>query len=204
MSYQDLLGQLPTTPIGRDFDPSHPLESFPPTARGVAFHPVEFFGALPRKGTYTAPLVFALVCAEISSVLGGAIGLTGGNSVGWLIGTLVFAAVGATIGLFVIAAIAHLFVTWIVGPTNAGFEGTFRVAAYSSVTGLLSWIPVVGGFVSLYGLYLAIVGIRDLHQTTTGKAAVIVLIPAAIVGAVVLLVIVIAGLALFGALKSFG
>ena len=68
----------------------------------------------------------------------------------------------------------------IVGSRNSGFEGTFRVGAYSSVTSLVSWIPVIGSIASLYGIYLAIVGIREVHNTTTGKAALVVLIPAVV------------------------
>jgi hypothetical protein len=197
-----MLGTLPDTPIGHDFDPSRPVESFPATARGVAFYPREFFAALPRNAGYRSPLVFALICAEVSAVLGGILSLTGGNGAGWLVGTLVATAVGASVGLFVIAAIAHLLVRWIVGPVNAGYEATFRAAAYASVTDLASWIPVVGGLVSLYGIYLAIVGIREVHQTTTGKAALVVLIPAVVIGALLIFVAIVAGVAFFGALSG--
>jgi hypothetical protein len=199
MSYQDVLGQLPETPIGHDFDPSRPVESFLLTARAAAFQPKAFFAALPRQGNYRAPLVFALICAEASAVLSGLLGI-GAHNFGWLIGLLVATAVGATVGLFIVAAIAHLLVTLIVGPTNAGFAATFQAAAYASVTDLASWIPVVGGLVALYGIYLAIVGIREVHRTTTGKAALVVLIPVAVVGVLVLLVVFVAGVALIAGL----
>jgi hypothetical protein len=55
-----------------------------------------------------------------------------------------------------------------------------RVLAYSAVTSLVSWVPFIGGILSLYGIYLGIVGIREVHNTTTGKAAVVVLITAVI------------------------
>lgn len=47
---------------------------------------------------------------------------------------------------------------------------------------------------ALYGLYLAIVGIREVHQTTTGRAVLVILLPFVVVLLVVLLV---AGAALF-------
>jgi hypothetical protein len=59
----------------------------------------------------------------------------------------------------------------------------------------VSWVPVVGGLVALYGIYLAIVGIREVHQTTTGKAALVVLIPAAVMAVVVLLIALVVGIA---------
>lgn len=199
MSYQDILGPLPETPIGRDFDLARPVETFLPTGRAIAFQPKAFFAALPRQGNFVAPLVFALICAEVASILGGILGL-GAHGFGWFIGSLVAAAIGASLGLFIIAAIAYLLVTLIVGPTNAGFEATFRAAAYASVANLLRWIPVIGPLVSLYGLYLAIVGIREMHQTTTGKAALVVLIPVVVVVVLIVLVTVIAGVAFLSSL----
>jgi len=78
------------------------------------------------------------------------------------------------------ADILHLLMTLIVGSGNAGFAGTFRVSAYSSVTSLVSWIPVIGWIASLYGIYLAIVGVREVHSTSS-KAAIVVRIPTLIV-----------------------
>jgi hypothetical protein len=63
-----------------------------------------------------------------------------------------------------------------VGEGNSGYEATFRVVSYASVTSLVNWIPVIGGLLGLYGLYLTIVGIREIHATTTGRAA-LVLVP---------------------------
>jgi hypothetical protein len=78
----------------------------------------------------------------------------------------------------------------VVGSGHAGFGATFRIVSYSSVTGLVSWIPFVGWIFSLYRLYLATVGIREMHATTTGKALLVVLLPAVLV---LVLVLVVAG-----------
>lgn len=58
---------------------------------------------------------------------------------------------------------------------------------------LVNWIPVVGGLVALYGLYLAVVGIREMHSTTTGRAALVVLLPIGALLLLVLLFVVVAG-----------
>jgi hypothetical protein len=84
-----------------------------------------------------------------------------------------------------------------VGSRNGGFEATFRVIAYSAVTSLVSWIPFIGWILSLYGIYLGIVGIREVHNTTTGKAALVVLIPAAVVILLALALITLVGAFLF-------
>jgi hypothetical protein len=174
------------------------LDDLIPIARAVVTSPVTFFSALPRQGNYASPLVFALICAEVSALCGGILRVAGGESVGRFIGALIATPIGAAIGLFIIAAIAHLLVTMVAGSPNAGYEATFRVAAYGSVTSLASWIPVVGPLISLYGLYLAVVGIREMHHTTTGQALLVVLIPVACVAVLAFIVAAIAGLALLG------
>jgi hypothetical protein len=204
MSYQDLLGPLPETPIGRDFDPSRAMDSFVPTARAVAFQPKAFFAALPRQGNYVGPIVFAIICAEVAAILGGLLGLLSGHTIGALISAIVYAAIGTTIGLFIVAAIAHLLVTLVIGSLNAGFEATFRVAAYSFVTALVRWIPIVGALIALYGVYLAIVGIREVHQTTTEKAALVVLIPVVVLAVIGVIIAVIAGAAFLSVLGGQG
>jgi hypothetical protein len=55
---------------------------------------------------------------------------------------------------------------------------------------LVSWIPILGGLVALvWGVILSILGIREVHNTTTGKAALVVLIPAIVLGLLVLLLL---------------
>jgi hypothetical protein len=90
---------------------------------------------------------------------------------------VVVAPIGGAIGLFVMAGIAYLLVILFVGSENSGFRSTFRVVSYVSVTSLVTWIPFIGGLLGLYGLYQAIVGIREMHSTTTGRAALVVLVP---------------------------
>jgi hypothetical protein len=108
---------------------------------------------------------------------------------------IIFAPIGGAIGLFIVAAIQQLLVRLIVGESNSGFGATFRVASYTQVTSLVNWIPIVGPVVALYGLYLSVIGLREVHATTTGKAALVVLIPFAVVLVVVLIVVVAAGIA---------
>jgi hypothetical protein len=187
---------------GGEFDYSDPVQSFINAVRGVVTAPVGFFRGIRRQGDFVNPLIFAIICYEVSAILGGLLGLVGvgmGDAQGFgsfLIG-IILAPIGAAIGLFIGAGILHLLVMLIVGSRNAGYEGTFRVGAYSAVTTLVSWIPIIGWIASLYGIYLAIVGIREVHNTTTGKAVVVVLIPAVVVFLLVLLIIAGIGAAIF-------
>lgn len=54
---------------------------------------------------------------------------------------------------------------------------TLRVNAYTSAAALLSWVPVAGYLASLYGLYVTMLGIRELHGTTTKRASLAILVP---------------------------
>jgi hypothetical protein len=197
---------------GGDYDLSNPLESFADVVRRVVLQPVGFFAGLPRRGSLLNPLVFALICTEIAAILGGILSLAGAGgafvtgygfqvpenqALGEFIGSVVFAPIGGAFGVFVVAGIAHLLVRLVVGATNAGFGATFRVAAYTSVTSLVSWIPFVGGLLALYGIYLAVVGIREMHNTTTGKALVVVVLPVIVIVVLALLGLLVAGAIFF-------
>ena len=182
------------------------MNSFVDVARSVLLQPVRFFGGLPRGRSLLNPLVFALVCIVVSAILSGLLVLLGvQQNPGFnpnpqnaipstfaptsALASILFAPIGGAIGIFVAAAIQQLLVRLVVGENNQGFASTFKVASYTQVTALVNWVPVIGPLIALYGLYLSIVGIREIHGTTTGKAALVVLIP-------FLLVLVVAVIAL--------
>lgn len=183
------------------FTLSNPLASFLSTVRKVLFEPVGFFRRLSgQRAVSWSPVVFALICALISAPLALLVAPydpLAGNEVGWeeffanarssedaAVELVVMAAIflivaplSLLLGMFLSAAITHILVWIFVRQTNAGFYNTLRVIAYTSATTLLDWIPVVGLLVSLYGLYLTFVGIREMHETTTGRALAVVALP---------------------------
>lgn len=180
---------------GGEFDYRDPVQSFVRTVTSIVTSPAAFFRGIRRRGDFINPLVFAVICAVISGVLSGIIGFLialvtdsgAGAAFGGLIGSIFLIPIGTVIGLFIGAGIYYLVVMLLVRP-NSGFEATFRVVAYGSVVSLVSWlsaIPVLGVLVALvvavYGIFLAVVGIREVHATTTGRAVAVVLIPTAVV-----------------------
>lgn len=205
-----------TTPgsSGGDYSLSDPVGGFVDVVRRVVTAPAQFFSAIPRRGNYLAPLIFALICIVISTILGGILRLVWQNGTaggvrfeeagrygfGSFVADVILSPVGGVIGLFVLAGIAHLLVMLFVGGGNSGFEATFRVVSYVSVTSLVNWIPFIGGLLALYGLYLAVVGIREMHATTTGRAALVVLLPVAVIAFLILIAILIAGAVIVGRL----
>jgi hypothetical protein len=199
---------------GGEFELSDPVNSFFDVVRSVVLQPVRFFAGLPRSGALLNPLLFALICIMISAILSAVLVLLGvqanpgfnpnpQNAIPSTfvptsaIASIILAPIGGTIGLFVAAAIQQLLVRLIVGANNSGFGATFRVASYTQVTSLVNWIPIVGPLLALYGLYLSIVGIREMHRTTTGKAALVILIPFAVVLLVALVIMAAADIAFF-------
>ena len=189
-----------TSSGGGDYDLSDPVNSFAEVVRRVVLAPTRFFAQLPRRGNLAGPLVFALICIEISAFLGVILGElflllgVGTSHPGfnpnpqnlWFpsiflpnipVTSLIIAPIVGTIGVFVAAGVQQLLVRLVVGERNSGFGATFRVASYTQVTGLVNWIPTVGPLLALYGIYLSVVGIREMHGTTTAKATLVVLIP---------------------------
>ncbi len=201
-----------TTTSGGDYDLSDPVNSFADVVKRVVLQPSAFFAGLPRQGSFLNPLVFALICTEISVLLVGLLGLIdvpgGPNTLigasgdqGFLeyLGGLVIAPIATAVGIFLTALVTHLLVVLVVGAGHAGFGATFRIISYSSVTSLASWIPLIGWIFSLYRLYLATVGIREMHATTTGKALLVVLLPAILVLVLVVVAVGASAALFFGA-----
>jgi hypothetical protein len=188
---------------GAEFNYQDPVQSFISTVQRVVLQPADFYRGILRRGDFLNPLIFAIICYEVSAILGGLIALAFGNrGFGGFIGNIILAPIGAAIGLFIVAGILYLLVMVIVGSRNSGYEATFRVAAYTSVVNLVSWIPLIGWIASLYGIYLAIVGIREVHTTTTGKAALVVLIPVLVLLLIFLVLAIVVGVAIFNALNQ--
>jgi hypothetical protein len=206
---------------GAEFNISDPVGSFVPAARGVLLGAADFFRGMAQRGDLISPIVFALVCYEIYAILAGILSLlfggitsfgtgTAGEQAagaatsfgGFLVGIILAPIIGAVI-LFVMAGIRHLFVMLIVGSRNAGFEATLRVQSYTFATRLVWWIPILGAIVGFfYGLYLSVVGIREVHATTTGKAALVVLVPVGIVLVLLAILAAVLGAVIFTLLQQ--
>jgi hypothetical protein len=188
-----------------EFRYTDPVQTFIATVQAVVLRPVDFFRGILRQGDFINPLIFAIICYLVSVILGGLLSLIGigasNQGFGGLITSIILAPIFGAIGLFIFAGILHLLVMLIVGSRNSGFEATFRVVAYSAVTSLVSWIPIIGWILSLYGIYLGIVGVREMHNTTTGKAALVVLIPVAVAFIILLLLFIVIGAVIFGAMN---
>lgn len=162
------------------------------TATKCLLTPTAFFSKLPTRDGYLNPILFGVVTLVVGVVVaylwsrlfaGGRIGLIGlVISIGVV---FIVAWIVIPIGLFVWSGILHGCLYLVKGVTE-GYQATFRVVAYSSVTGVFNAIPFVGTVASLWAFVLTAIGLREVHKTTTGKAVAAVLIPVAIVIVIVL------------------
>jgi hypothetical protein len=189
---------------GGEFDYRELVPSFIRTVREVILNPVNFYRGVPREGNFLSPVLFAVICSLISAVIGGILGFIlrvvmgngVGGSFGRLISTIIGAPIGTLIGLFIGAAIYHLLVLLVVRPRHEGYEATFKALAYASAVNVFSWlafIPILGILViiaiSVYNVVLTVIGIREMHATTTGRAVAVVLIPVVVFGLLALLLL---------------
>jgi len=185
---------------GGEFTLSDPVASFVRTARSLVTAPAAFFRGMPRDAGLTNPLAFAVICSLIAAAPAALLivlfslvaGLSGDatSALGGIAGAvavLLLYPIGTVIGLFVGAGIYHLLVLLVLRPSHAGFGATFRVAAYGSfpnVLGFLFFIPILNILAALaigvYTVVLYVLGVREAHATTTGRAALVVLAPVAV------------------------
>lgn len=168
-----------------EFDPRHALSSYIDVWKGVMLDPRTFYIGMPVKAGYLNPLLFLLINVAISSSL---ISLIDLNPT-WLISGLAVIPIGS----FLSAGLYHIFAYSFTKRAPGGFEGTWRVVAYSSAVLLVTWLPYIGALISLYAIYIHIAGMEQVHYASTGTAVVIVLAPL-----VLALLIIVAAMLLIG------
>lgn len=208
---------------GAEFDLSDPVASFIRTVRSLITAPAAFFRTMPKTGSLVNPLAFAIICSLIAALpaavlvlLFGIISAASGDpsaATGGIVGVLVaavfaliFIPIGTVVGLFIGSALFHLLVLAFVRPSHAGFGATLRVFAYAAFANIftfLTFIPLLGILVGLaigvYTVVLSIIGIREAHATTTGRAAVVILAPVLVLFVLGLIISVIIAIAIAGA-----
>jgi len=180
--------------------------------KGFLLEPSNTFDAIKGENLSEAIKYYAVIAAVYSAIFAVLLAfvgtlfssMMGGRNLGMLMGAgagaggaiifFVLFMIFAIIGAFVSGAILHIFV-YIVGGRK-GITQTIKAVMYGSTPGLLlGWIPVVNIITAIWSIVLNILGIRQLHELTTGKAVLAVLIPFII--AVILTVIVAALIASF-------
>ena len=167
------------------------------TIREVLLEPESTFKTMKREGGLTNPFVFAILLGTVFSFISalwaqmfswGLFSHLGdyaypfrfstGFSLLWILASTV---VAATLFLFLLSLILHGCLH-LAGGANQPFETTFRVVAYvTGATSIFQIFPLFGGFIStVWALVCGIIGIKEAHGISTGKAALAVFLPFAL------------------------
>ena len=169
------------------------IAAFLRTTQEVLFSPTKFFKKVAAGEGYWPPFIFAM----ISGIIGCGVVLLWQwlflsemvphqiRSVTTYSFFLIFAIIlipfTVAFSIVVGSGVIH-FCAMIVGGNRKGFEATFRAISYSHSALLFYIVPVIGGLVGgIYLFILAILGVREGHGISTGKAVLAVLLPLIVV-----------------------
>ena len=164
------------------------ISAFFRTIRDSLFSPARFFKKVGDGEGYWAPLIYGAI-----------IGIIGvGGFLLWIwfdlaqlvpfqrfydlpyssYFTLLTAALPLAVAFSIVAGSISVHLSlMIVGGNRKGFQGTFRAVSYSFSGSLFGIIPFIGGPISImYILILVIIGIREGHGLSTGRAFLAVLL----------------------------
>jgi hypothetical protein len=161
--------------------------------RDVLLDPVNTFRKMKLSGDMASPLVFTMVLGSVGTIIGciWSILIQGVQllpasrsaeafavSTGVNIAFMIFSPVLVLVGTFITAGIFHISLL-ITGGEKNGFEATFRVVAYASgATALFHILPICGSFIGgIWAIVAQVIGAREMHETTTGKAVLAILLP---------------------------
>lgn len=206
-----------TTPAGPAFPwPPRPgtsvFSAFAETWVESVFRPARFFAAMPHGGfgsalSYYLPIsimgsalmmfwrgvLVALGFADVIETFEGQPYNPGGELVEFLLSPLT-----ATVYLLIAAGLTHVGLK-VVGAAHAKFMATLRVNAFAAGPQLFLAVPLLGIPASVVWVFvLIVVGLREVHHTTTGRAIAALLLPIAVLTILVMFTIVAA--IVFGAM----
>ncbi len=177
-------GEVPPWEGGEGF-----FGAFLKTASEALFSPTKFFRKVSAGEGYLSPLIYGTIS--------GVIGFGGTFLWQWLTLSSVFLvprfaypshilpfiAIMVALPFFVAfsillgSCVTHLCLM-IVGGNKRGFGSTFRAISYSFSGDLFGIIPFIGSTIGgIYALVLTIIGVREGHGISTGRAIVGVLLP---------------------------
>jgi len=101
---------------------------------------------------------------------------------------LISIIIGGLIGILVGSGWMHIWVYLCGG--RKGFGQTIKAMAYGSTPSLLlGWLPFIGVIFSIWSIVVSIIGIRQLHEISTGRAVLAYLLGAIIIPLIIALII---------------
>ena len=193
--------------------------AFLETLKQSMFNPIAFFRHVSAGGGWARPLVFALIIALVAFVTVAAyqagfgaletgVEMYGAKVANWplvaylaavpfwimVISSIAVAPVLTAAAILIQTTVYHLCLM-LLGAAKGGYAKTFRVVCYSAGPQILQVVPFVGGLVaSVWQMVLAIIGLKEVHDTSYGRSTVAVFLPLIVCCMILtLLIVAIAG-----------
>ncbi|OIO41024.1 hypothetical protein AUJ10_01225 [Candidatus Pacearchaeota archaeon CG1_02_31_27] len=174
-----------------------PAKTFKEISKEKLTDAFAFYALIIIVPVFLLALFIALGLSIFTGMIGGA-GLSAATGFGGFFIMLFSGYIGRFIGFFIGGLIIYLGV--LIFSKARGLETTYKALAYSSTPGiLLGWIPYVGFLAGIWGLVLAIIGIKEVYKIKTGQAVASVLV----IPIVLILIFVIIALILGVGLLSY-
>ena len=166
------------------------------TLRESLFSPTVFFRKMGVAGGIADPLLYAMIVGVVGIMVSyvwqvlfhdafqgllpsdvqGAAGINALGGIGLAFFALLMPFFFICL-LFLTTGMLHLLLLMVRGANN-GFEATFRTIAYSCGSCIFFTVPFCGGVIAtVWGMVIAIIGLKEAHGTSGGKASFAVLFP---------------------------
>lgn len=185
---------LPIKPLWEDQGPF--FARLYNTWNEITFHPVRFFANMPTNAGIGWPYLYFLITGFIGALAGAIwmapiyliflIPLTFTEAgwiplvifIGMLVALVLLSPIISSIMIFIMAGVYHLSLMIFKG-AKKGFEATFRSFAYATGSASIgNLVPFFGAWVAgIWAIILTIIGFKESHQITTGKAVLSYLVP---------------------------
>lgn len=183
--------------------------------------PVRLFRAVDPGVPFVRPLLYYLVLSVASALFSTLWGMTGSGPAlppeltealgydlmgdgggGWHLLDFFLSPFVALLALGVSMVVVHPFIR-LFTESRRPISETGRVFCYAAGPGVLTIVPWVGGIAAAVGsLVLVVIGLRERHDTTTGRALAAVLVPGVAL-AFLATALVLFSLAVMGSLGEF-
>ena len=190
------------------------LRAFFQTVKESLFSPTLFFKKISFGEGYWSPLIYGLITGIIGN----------GFSIFWfwlfiaqfipldrlpfqyglsILQVIIPLPFQQALAIFIGSAILHLCLM-IVRGNHHGYKTTFRAVSYSYSAYLFGIIPFIGLVIGgIYTFILTIIGVREGHEISTGKAILAVLLPVIVIF-VLIFVALLFVMMFFGSMGLFG
>ncbi|NLA74772.1 MAG: hypothetical protein GX846_04775 [Deltaproteobacteria bacterium] len=158
----------------------------------VLFSPVQFFRAVKEGTGIREAMIFGILTGSIGAMFSFFWGfylqperflvlikaLQGASSVSSIfMMMIIFSPLIVFINALIVTAVVHVSLS-VMGGASKGFDSTMKVILYSNAASLFNIFPYLGGLIAyVLSLMIIVKGLREVHETGSGKAVLSLLLP---------------------------